>query len=39
MDALAAGFDAHLGKPPPLGELESLLSEAARTKYLKVVPS
>ncbi len=38
VDALAAGFDAHLGKPPRLEELESLLSEAARTKYLKVVP-
>ena len=30
--ALAAGFDAHLPKPPPLEELEALLAEAARRR-------
>jgi CheY-like chemotaxis protein/two-component sensor histidine kinase len=29
-EALAAGFDAHLAKPPPLAELEVLLERAAR---------
>jgi CheY-like chemotaxis protein len=28
--ALAAGFDAHLAKPPPLGELSALLEAAER---------
>ncbi|BDG06615.1 hybrid sensor histidine kinase/response regulator [Anaeromyxobacter oryzae] len=30
--ALAAGFDAHLPKPPPLEELDVLLGEVARRK-------
>jgi CheY-like chemotaxis protein len=30
--ALAAGFDAHLPKPPPLEDLEALLAEANRRK-------
>ena len=29
-EALAAGFDAHLPKPPPIEELERLLAEAPR---------
>jgi CheY-like chemotaxis protein len=29
-EALAAGFDAHLPKPPPLEELERMLAAAAR---------
>lgn len=29
-EALAAGFDAHLPKPPPIEELERMLAEAAR---------
>jgi len=30
--ALAAGFDAHLPKPPPLEELDAVLAEAARRR-------
>jgi CheY-like chemotaxis protein len=30
--ALAAGFDAHLSKPPAIEELQALLSEAARRR-------
>jgi len=30
--ALKAGFDAHLGKPPPLDELHELLARAAKKK-------
>jgi CheY-like chemotaxis protein len=30
--ALAAGFDAHLPKPPPLEELEALIRSVARLK-------
>jgi len=29
-EALAAGFDAHLPKPPPIEELERILAEAPR---------
>jgi CheY-like chemotaxis protein len=29
-EALAAGFDAHLPKPPPIEELERILAEAGR---------
>jgi CheY-like chemotaxis protein len=30
--ALAAGFDAHLAKPPPLEELQELLADVARRR-------
>lgn len=36
--ALAAGFDAHLPKPPPLAELEALLAEAARRRSATTPP-
>ena len=34
--ALAAGFDAHLAKPPRFDELDQLLAEVARTKRRRI---
>jgi CheY-like chemotaxis protein len=34
--ALAAGFDAHLAKPPRFDELDRLLAEVARTKGRRI---
>lgn len=38
-EALSAGFDAHLPKPPPLDELEALLGEAAHRRDTTAQPA